>query len=380
LINFGLMNLKTANRYITPVLKKGQPDDNYKFLPLPKPTGRYPYHLSLQQILPAVNGDEIVFHIAGDTGSIGSNRFQRQVVGAMAKQYQIGTQAGQPQFLYHLGDIVYNFGEAEQYARQFFEPFSHYPGPILAIAGNHDSDVNPAAKIPYHSLDAFTAVFCDTLSRPVTFSRGAERKSMEQPNVYWTLQTPMANIIGLYTNIPKYGVVTAGQRSWFVDELKAAAAERPNKALILCLHHAPYSADTNHGSSLAMIELLEGVFSETGIKPDIVFSGHVHNYQRFSKHYPDGTTVPYIVAGAGGYDVLHTVAFTDDTLFTNEHPLLKRVTLEQYCDSAHGFLKIGIKKTGASLTLTGEYYTMQHEAETTTVHNAVLNDRFEINV
>jgi len=331
-------------------------------------------------MLPGAGSDEEVFHIAGDTGSIWSNHFQRQVVEAMAKQYQTGLKGGVPQFLYHLGDIVYNFGEADQYARQFFEPFSHYPGPVLAIAGNHDSDVNPDAKISYHSLDAFTAVFCDTVSRPVIFSGGAERKSMTQPNVYWTLQTPLANIIGLYSNIPKYGVITAEQRNWFAEELKAAGNERPNKALIVCLHHAPYSADTNHGSSLAMIEFLEGVFAETGVRPDIVFSGHVHNYQRFSKRYTGGGIMPYIVAGAGGYDVLHTVAFTTDKLYTNDHPYFKDVTLEQYCDTAHGFLKIGIKRTGTGLTLTGEYYTMQHETETATMHDAVLTDRFEIDV
>jgi hypothetical protein len=37
-------------------------------------------------------------------------------------------------------------------------------------------------------------------------------------------------------------------------------------------------------------------FTAMGIRPDIVFSGLVHNYQRFAKHYPDGTHLPYIVA------------------------------------------------------------------------------------
>jgi phosphoribosylcarboxyaminoimidazole (NCAIR) mutase len=36
-------------------------------------------------------------------------------------------------------------------------------------------------------------------------------------------------------------------------------------------------------------------------------TGHVHNYQRFTRPL-NGRDVPYIVAGAGGYWHLHTMA------------------------------------------------------------------------
>jgi acid phosphatase type 7 len=350
--------LDTQN-YKTPVFKKNQPDDNFKFRSLPKPTGTYPYHLNLQDILPFPEKEKMTFHILGDTGSMRNPDFIRHVVAAMESQYQpSASNEAQPQFLYHLGDIVYNHGEASQYRKQFFEPYQHYPAPIFAIAGNHDSDVNPESETGYDSLDAFKAVFCDTESQIVSFSGNAQRKSQQQPNIYWTLKTPLANIIGMHSNVPKFGIVTPEQRSWLVGELITADRDRPHKALILCIHHSPYSADTNHGSSLPMINLLESVFAETGVRPDVVFSGHVHNYQRFTKHYTDGKSVPFIVAGAGGYDELHTVALKNDPNFTSEKPEFDSVRLEKYCDDQHGFLKISIERNNGQLTLGGKYYTI----------------------
>ncbi|MGZ3755432.1 MAG: metallophosphoesterase family protein [Mucilaginibacter sp.] len=370
------MTLNTDTKYNTPVFKKNQPDDSYKIQPLPPASGAYPYRLSLSSVLPDLNDQKLVFHLVGDTGNLRDTEFLHAVASAMTAQCEGQLETHTPRFLYHLGDIVYNHGEAPQYHRQFFEPYEKYPVPILAIAGNHDSDVNPESAVPYHSLDAFTTVFCDTASQPVSFSKSG-RKSIVQPNVYWTLNTPLATIIGLHTNVPKYGAVSAEQRAWFIEELKSANLERPGKALIVCLHHAPYSADVNHGASLPMIELLESAFNESGVRPDIVFSGHVHNYQRFIKRYNDGGLVPFIVAGAGGYDELHPIATVEDDRFDNKSPLLHDILLEKYCDNHHGFLKIILTKTLGGVNLTGEYYQVSNQQEDTRPA-IVLTDSFTL--
>lgn len=325
----------------------------------------------------------------GDTGSIRNPDYQKLVVSEMIRQYEKTEGTGfEPQFLYHLGDIVYNYGEASQYKRQFFEPYQKYPGPIFAIPGNHDSDINPDSRVSYKSLDAFRAVFCDTTSKTVSFSGNAERKSMTQPNVYWTLVTPVANIIGLYCNVTKFGVITPEQRQWLMEELRNADKERPGKAVLLCMHHAPYSADVNHGSSLPMIRFLEGVFEQISIRPDMVFSGHVHNYQRFAKRYrsesPDGTharkILPFVVAGGGGYDELHPVASTYDSSFTANNALFNHVELQNYCDTKHGFLKVLIEKTGNGVTIKVEFYTLPHEKRIDPGMKAVLADEFTLEV
>src|SRR5690606_18145753 len=277
-------------------------------------------------------------------------------------------------FLFHLGDVVYNHGEAHEYPVQFLKPYQHYPAPIFAIAGNHDGDINPSAPSPYQSLDAFMDVFCDTHSRSVSYGSGANRKSMVQPNVYWTLETPLARFIGLYANVTKHGIITDEQREWFIEELRDAAIQRDEQAIIVCIHHAPYSADTNHGSSITMIDFLESAFAEASVIPDAVFSGHVHNYQRFHKTYPDGSMVPYIVAGAGGYALLHNIATYDDLTVTPLQPEDNSVELVSYCEERFGFLKMGIVRTHEGLKLTGAYYTLTQPDDT----EAKLYDRFEI--
>jgi hypothetical protein len=74
-----------------------------------------------------------------------------------------------------------------------------------------------------------------------------------------------------------------------------------------------------------------------GVRPDIVFSGHGHNYQRFAKHYPDGTFYPTLLLVKVAFDELDSVASTDDQRFTFEQPELG-VKLNSFCDSRHEFL------------------------------------------
>ena len=125
---------------------------------------------------------------------------------------------------------------------------------------------------------------------------------------------------------------------------------------MVCLHHSPYSRDTNHGSSIPMISFLEQAFQKSGIKPHVVFSAHVHNYQRFIKTYGRGEQIPFIAAGAGGYAELHKIVGASDTEFSDVSPFFDGVSLEKYCDDSHGFLKISIVKDSNGFTLTGEYF------------------------
>lgn len=332
--------------YHKPVLKLNQPDDNYKIRPLPQPTGKYPYHLNITDVIRPAHTDSMSFYMLGDTGGLGRPEARGNLVAMMAAQQPAG------EFIYHLGDLVYHYGEATQYPEQFFKPFDAFKGPVFAIAGNHDSDVNPDA-LPYQSLDAFVKVFCTRQPETVSFSGNAMRKSMVQPNVYWTLETPLATFIGLHTNVPKFGAVMPDQQAWFQQELINAPKD---KLLILCMHHAPYSADTNHGSSLPMINMLNEVFTHTGVKPDIVFSGHVHNYQRFTRRYADGKQVPFIVAGAGGFEELHSITQTTDPRFIGLDT--DEVTLDASNETQHGFLRIDISKKDGILTLNGEYFVV----------------------
>src|SRR5690606_1279350 len=122
-----------------PVLLNETPDDGYRAKPLPRPTGAYPYRLDIRDLL----GDaarylreRMSFHMVGDTGSPRHSAFQPRVAAALARQ--VNERAGvseKPAFLFHLGDLVYNYGEANGYPQQFFGLYEDYAAPIFAIAG-----------------------------------------------------------------------------------------------------------------------------------------------------------------------------------------------------------------------------------------------------
>jgi hypothetical protein len=56
-----------------------------------------------------------------------------------------------------------------------------------------------------------------------------------------------------------------------------------------------------------MADALENAIRDTGRVPNLVLSGHVHDYQRVEKEIaPDGPT-PFLVVGNGGYHNLHQI-------------------------------------------------------------------------
>jgi 3',5'-cyclic AMP phosphodiesterase CpdA len=223
-----------------------------------------------------------------------------------------------PAFFFHLGDVIYNFGEADYYYDQFYEPFRAYDRPIFAIPGNHDGAVTytsggPQPDVP--SLQAFIANFCDTTAGKPQDAGGLARTTMTQPGVYFTLDAPMVSIIGLYTNVLEGpGVLTDQggrypalkddrQYDWLVGELQRLAPLRKalDRAVILACHHPPASADLTHGGTTGLADDLDRAFTAAGFWPDAIVSGHAHIYQRFARSVA-GKQLPYIVAGSGGHD------------------------------------------------------------------------------
>lgn len=328
--------------------------------PLPAPAGRFPYHLALDSLLTSAqmhtinDAQRLVFHVAGDTGGVKSPQPQRIVASHMERDFDGSDAASHPAFFYNLGDVVYYYGEANQYYSQFYEPYERYPAPILAIPGNHDGDVLPNSA---PSLAAFVENFCASNPHLTSEAGDVNRDAMTEPNVYWTLDTPFVTIIGLYTNVPEGGWMDAQQLAWLHSELSGAPSD---KALIVALHHPIYSADVMHSGSQHMSEALEHAISQSGRYPDMVLTGHVHNYQRFTRKLAE-RDLPYIVAGAGGYWHLH--AMSKDA---QGHPLKvpyavpdTDVTLESFCSDRHGYLLMEATPN----TLKGTYYTVPRPQE-----------------
>jgi hypothetical protein len=335
---------------------------NVRFEPPPF-TNLVNLNLPLDIVLPGSDqqlalAQKMVFHTVGDTGGINDGGIvQTAIAEAMEAQIQTAAPADKPLFFYHLGDVVYFNGESSLYPEQFYEPYKHYPAPIFAIPGNHDGDthVRPGdAPDGEKTLTGFIQNFCD--SQP--HHNDPYRETMTQPYVYWTLDTPCATMIGLYSNVEGLldGRGTYEQQRWLEGELQNAPTDRP---VILAVHHPPYSLDTAHGGYPDIGTALDRAMRVTGRNVDIVFSGHVHSYQRFTR-VKDGGAIPYIVAGAGGYAhsprALHQLQ-TDDSNNPIQLPfntLVEGVSLQAYQTAQPGYMRITI----TAQTLVGEYFTV----------------------
>jgi predicted phosphodiesterase len=269
---------------------------------------------------PITQAKRISFHSVGDTGASMATRIATAANIADAMVADLRQGADVPAFLYHLGDVIYNFGEAEYYYDQFYEPFRGYDRPIFAIAGNHDGAVKYGqdTRTPLEpTLMAFMRNFCASKPDRSPDSGAILRSTMTQPGVYFTLDAPFVSIIGLYSNVledpgvissqgGKYGpTLDDSQLDWLKAELARLKGPRQKRerAVVLTCHHPPVSADSKHGGSMGQAADIDAACQQSGLWPDVVLSGHAHLYQRFTRKMKGGREIPYIVAGSGGHNV-----------------------------------------------------------------------------
>lgn len=339
------------------------PKRDTHFRDLPNPSGKPPYHLDLKSIVPAadykaiVTSKKLVFHLNGDMGGINYDVPQTLVAKGMEGDFDPKAKPGNnPAFLYICGDCVYFNGEVKEYYNQFYRPYEFYPAAIFAVPGNHDGENLPGDN----SLTGFLRNFCATQPVKMPESGDSHRTAMVQPNVYWTLVTPMASFVGLYSNVPEGGEIKAPQTDWLIEQLKSLPTDVP---LIVSLHHPIYSADDHHSGSTHMKQVLEQAVTAAKRHPDMVFAGHVHNYQRLTKVLSNGTQIPYLVTGAGGYHNLHSIikvngqAMITPVVFNDKTG--DPVTLERFSDDHHGFLRLEITEK----LVVGRYFIVPRPQE-----------------
>jgi 3',5'-cyclic AMP phosphodiesterase CpdA len=321
-------------------LQKSHPRHNARVQPLPSGS---PGRAAGEDVGIDDPGEGISFFVIGDHGGVKSPGPQNAVSYAMQKA--IGADDA---FVYSVGDIVYFYGERWEYPHQFYEPYAHIPVPILGIPGNHDGDIK-GEHTERQPLDGFMANFCDRApSIPPTdpeFEFG--RHTQTQPYCDWTLNLEAVTIVGIYSNVVPGGHFEASQTEWLSAELGAAATDRP---LIVAVHHPPYSVDSMHGGSAHIGEALDQAFDASGRTADLVLSGHVHDYQRFTRRRGE-QAIPYVVIGNSGYHNLHV--FAKGTKAGEE--VGDGVTFEYGDASEYGFLKLTVAKGKIS----GEYSSVK---------------------
>ncbi|MDE3213152.1 MAG: metallophosphoesterase [Bacteroidota bacterium] len=291
------------------------------------PPKRNPPTMTLDEIVGASgmrqikNSRSITFQAVGDTGS--PDTMTEIISAAMSEEFDIKTPGNSPAFLFHLGDVIYYDNTDKGYLQQFYTPYKHYPGKIIAIPGNHDGETvkydqpGEPSTGPGKSLDAFQQNFCQDKTGVPPAAKTIYREMISQPAVYWYLNAPFVDIVSLYSNVadgPGYiaddNVIGAGQKDWLTETLKTITAQRKKgqrKALIIAVHHPPFSGG-GHSPSPEMLKDMDSCCQAAGIMPDMVVSGHSHNYQRFTRFYRfQGVNmqIPYLVVGCSGHGVQH---------------------------------------------------------------------------
>ncbi len=185
-----------------------------------------------------------------------------------------------PDFVLHLGDVIYSKGEASKYDPYFFEPYRDLidRAPVFPSLGNHDYGTDSGQ--PY--LDAFYL--------PANNPAGAER--------YYSFNWGEAHFVALDSMQPY--TPDSAMTQWLATDLAASTA----KWKFVFFHHAIYSSGP-HGLHdpyvRPMRDALAPLFERYGV--DIVFNGHDHDYERSTPrrdYPPDSHAVVYVVSGGGG--------------------------------------------------------------------------------
>jgi hypothetical protein len=347
----------------------GFKDPHFPFQPLPPPKDPPPYRYDLSKFLTTgdvqaiANSGVMVCHTVGDTGDY-RGRQQDFVADLMTADTQNLPEGKKPAFFYHLGDVVYFAGDVDKYGDNFYETYKDYPGFIVSIPGNHDCQPDDPQDGPVDPkktpLDGWVQNFMSKdPSQAGSLKTGADRTQMDLPNVYWTLTTPLATFIGLFSNVGETeGEIHQDQIDWFKGELAAAD---PGLALIVAVHHPPFSGDVEHSGSSEVYNVLFDSFKAAKRYPNLILSGHVHNYQRFTNvvQGPKGPLqIPCVVAGAGGYTRLGKLQKVGGVFPKAPLDLGSGLRLEQYDQDNFGFLRLEISKTQIIGTYASATYTV----------------------
>lgn len=325
---------------------------------------------------------QITFHVAGDSGASDVRKYSDEirVSDQVTNDYHTSAAATRPCFLFHLGDVVYDFGESQYYYDQFYEPYRNYPAPIFAIPGNHDSFIIPNTPPAQTPLTTFTRNFCS--AKPVVTAEAASlhRTAMTQPGVYFTLDAPFVRIIGLFSNsLEDPGLISSEGGKWknvpdfqlayLTAQLQRIKSENYAGAVLLATHHPAFTyspqaksggAGGYHSSSTNMLREIDTICKTQGVYPHAFLSGHAHNYQRYTravKFSGASYDVPFIVCGDGGHNVNPLVQARggnpaqeptngSSVSYLDTKPAVQAggLVLEKYDDKNYGYLRITVTK------------------------------------
>lgn len=270
--------------------------------------------ISLAQSAPATT-QSLQFMVVGDWGN-GSEQ-QKNVAEAMARYAEAQKDHSPIQLVVMTGDNFYERGvesvDDPQWQQRFEQIYDakRLPMPFIAVLGNHDWGLNPAAQIAYAGAHPGTRWQMDGFWFKRTYYLPNDAKSRVEPLVdFFFVDTD------LWVN--EVARLKDAQTNWLRDGLKNSRA----RWQIVVAHHPLYSnGEHGHdGDVLKIRELLSPMFKQWGV--DAFLCGHDHDLQRIE--VPEHPTL-FLVSGAGGK--LRKKAFDDWAPFYQATPGFAAITL-----------------------------------------------------
>ena len=214
-----------------------------------------------------------------------------------------------PDFVLHVGDVVSGGSNYKDWGSDLFEPARKLlkNTPVYIAMGNHEKNAQ---------------WFYDFVSYP-------------EPENYYSFDYGNAHFIIIDSNKTAQGYVGTSdchpgstQYEWLKKDLKSSNS---NWTFVF-FHHPSYSSCPDYpGGSVGKMKFLSPLFEKYGV--DIVFNGHIHNYERSYPLKNDKVDmkkgVVYIVTGGGGA-ILESLKekrsfFTAESAVTYHYCLVKIV-------------------------------------------------------
>lgn len=199
--------------------------------------------------------------------------------GAAVTQMGAALAAWRPDFVVHLGDVIYPRGQQAHYMSGFFRPFAAVlrDAPFYAVLGNHDvMDAGGRQLLANLRTEEQLAA---TGGRNLSIGRGAVRILIVDCN-------------------SGYGGrrFEAGHPTHAFLERELAAATEP---WIVVASHFPMRSASRQRDRADLLLALLPLLTEHGV--GLYLSGHDHLYQRFGE--PGGPEPVLVVSGGGGKDL-----------------------------------------------------------------------------
>jgi Calcineurin-like phosphoesterase len=230
------------------------------------------------------------FVVTGDTGA--DTDQERRIV------YQI--HRANPDFFAIAGDIVYSTGRMSEYRQKYYPIYNadvasaETGAPLVrsrlsfAAIGNHDAGTSDLTRDP--DGQAYFVTWSFPLNGPYTQAGVENTQVIKGPPE--RLKAHLAMLRPTFPRMANYSLDYGNSHWTFIDSnvyvdwsdaylrnwlARDLAAARGATWKFVVFHHPPFNSSRAHFNEQQM-RLISDIFEHRGV--DIVFSGHVHNYQR----------------------------------------------------------------------------------------------------